>query len=125
MKKIITTAVLTLGLFIFCVAQENTGLYLFKKAEHGEAVVKMLNIELKLPDDQLAKVRSLISNNAKNQVELFKNPENNKPEMVKVIEARSTATIEGTLKSIIGLDKYNQYLQKKADIVKKVKLLEK
>jgi hypothetical protein len=125
MKKLITTGFLAFAFFTFCFAQDSKDLYLFRKVEHAEVVVKVLNTELKFTESVFDRVRNLLTNSAKNEVEVFKNPENNKPGMVRVIVARQTASIEGALKSILGLDKYNIYLQKKDEIAKQVKLQEK
>ena len=125
MKKPAITGFLTVALFAFCFAQDGKDLYFFKKTEYAEVVVKVLNAELKLQRAEVDKVRNVINNSAKNQVEVFKTPENNKPEMTAVIVARQTTSVEGALKSILGTDKYNIYLQKKAEIAQKVKLLEK
>ena len=125
MKKLVTTGFWVLTFSAICFAQDSKDLYLFKKMDNTEVVVKVLNAELKLTPPVLAQVRNVITNSAKNQAEVFKTPENNKPEMVQVIMARQTASIEGAFKSILGLDKYNIYLQKKDEIAKKVKLVEK
>jgi hypothetical protein len=124
MKKLIVAGILCL-MITAGVAQETTGLFLFKKPQYAITVAKVISAELGLHESSIPKVMGLMNNHAKVQGQFLLKPENNTPEKIKSLELNQTSEIETGLKNILGLDRFNIYLQKKADITKKVKELEK
>ncbi len=125
MKKLLTTAFVTLSVIAFSFTQQTVAsdFYLMKTQKDAEYVLKALNLELKLSEQEFTKVKELLFVSAKSQEEQLKSLTD--AERLNIIKTRQTAHIENGLRTIIGLDKYNIYLNQKASLETKLKELKK
>lgn len=125
MKKLLSTALITLSVMAFSFAQQTVAsdFYLMKTQKDAEFVLKAINLELHLSETEFVKVKDLLLASARSQEEQLKAPAD--AERINIIKARQTGHIESNLKAIVGIDKYNIYLNKKANIEAKLKELKK
>lgn len=125
MRKLLTATLITFSVMAFSFAQQTVAsdFYLMKTQKDAEYVLKAINLELHLSETEFNKVKELLFASAKSQGEQLQS--NTDTERLNIIKTRQTAHIESNLKSIIGLDKYNIYLNKKAAIEAKLKELKK
>ncbi len=125
MKKLLTTALITFSVMAFSFAQQTVAsdFYLMKTQKDAEYVLKAINTELHLSETDFNKVKELLFTSAKSQEEQLRSqPE---VERVNVMKSRQTAHIENSLRTIVGIDKYNIYLNNTAAIEAKLKELKK
>ena len=125
MKKLFATTLILLSVIAFSFAQQTVAsdFYLMKNTHDAELVLKAINNELKLSETTFAQVRDLLFTSAKSQAEQI--TPTIETERVNIIKTRQTAHIENQLKTILGLDKFNIYQQKKAAMDTKLKELKK
>jgi hypothetical protein len=123
MKKLLTTAIILFAVMAFSFAQQTVAsdFYLMKTQQDAEQVLKAINSELHLAEAEYAKVKELLVTSSKSQEEQLKSF--TEAERLNIIKTRQTAHIENNLRGIVGVDKYNIYLNKKADIEAKLKSL--
>ena len=125
MKKLFATTLILLSVIAFSFAQQTVAsdFYLMKNTHDAELVLKAINNELKLSETTFAQVCDLLFASAKSQAEQI--TPTIESERVNIIKTRQTAHIENQLKTILGLDKFNIYQQKKAAMDTKLKELKK
>ena len=125
MKKLFATTLILLSIIAFSFAQQTVAsdFYLMKNTHDAELVLKAINNELKLSETTFAQVRDLLFASAKSQAEQI--TPTIETERINIIKTRQTVHIENQLKTILGLDKFNIYQQKKAAMDTKLKELKK
>ena len=121
MQKLLTTSIILFAVMAFSYAQQTVAsdFYLMKTQEEAQLVLKAINSELHLAEAEYAKVKELLTTSSKSQEEQLKSF--TETERLNIIKTRQTAHIENNLRGIVGVDRYNIYLNKKADIEAKLK----
>jgi hypothetical protein len=127
MKKLLSTALITLTVISFSFAQQTVAndFYLMKNTSDAEYVLKAINMELKLSEADFAKVKDLLFASAKSQGEQLKSTPAPDAERINVMKTRQTVHIENSLKAILGVAGYNLYLNNKATIEANLKTIKK
>ena len=118
MKKLFTATVITFLAINFSFGQQTVAsdFYLMKNQKDAENVLKALNQELQLSETEYTKVNALLLTSAKSQGEQFAQTPAPDAQRTNIIKTRQTANIENNLKNLVGTDKFNIYLKKKASL---------
>jgi hypothetical protein len=91
-----------------------------KNNQEAGIVLNIINGELKLTEETYTKLKHMLEASALSQSEQLANSQLAQ-EKIDVMVMRQTNHIEANLKAMIGEAQYNLYLQKKADMVTKLK----
>jgi hypothetical protein len=121
MQKLIATTVILLSVaFSFAQQTVASDFYAMKNNQEAGIVLNVINSELKLSEENYNKLKHLLEASAQSQSEqLAFSPA--AQERIDVMVMRQTNHIEANLKAMVGEAQYNLYLQKKADMLTKLK----
>lgn len=122
MKRLMATTFLLFALAAVSFAQ-SSNLYKLTSTDNADVVLKIMNDELKLTQEQFSAVRDLLYGSAKSQAEQYARKENQSGQNLEVIVTRQTQHIEGNLKQILGDAGFAAYTKKKASIEERVKAI--
>lgn len=116
-----TTLFFAVAFTVLTFAQGSSQLYRMTTKQQADAVVSVLNTELKLSAEQTAQVRDIIYGSLKGQAEVMR-PELSPNDVAQnnALLERQTLHIEGNLKSIVGDEKYKAYETAKPSLQAKV-----
>jgi hypothetical protein len=122
MKRLMATTFLLFALASISFAQ-SSNLYKLTSTDKADVVLKIMNDELKLTQEQFSAVRDLLYGSAKSQMEQYARKDNQSGQNLEVIVTRQTQHIEGNLKQILGDAGFAAYTKKKASIEERVKAI--
>lgn len=120
MKKLMFTTLLVLAVTVATFAQSSFKLFRFTNVAQAELVLRSIGSEVQLTAAQTEEIRTLFTQNAAHQAEIFDKAENTQGERYDMFMKRQTGHLEGNLRNILGEETYKKYEAAKPAIEAKV-----